>query len=318
LLEVVNTCLTRSFSHVTAVPLNHPLSAAYSDTWKALCARKSPPIEPQYHSDGLSVDLRRDLGHRFGPDLSDTTNSLISNREARLLLQKHLYCELQPRHARFRFKFGNWGTSEDAGLNVGPWISNMALRMLEYPFREMPYPYFEVLLEVLHSLDPSSRAFPLKEESLTLRELMKARKHDPYWTEFNSGETGPVKSIRRKLQAVIEATKLMDIWAQRDPDWIRQYLSTFQSRNGILDKPFLCMMKEINSYPRRTLPRLPETDKATFHRKDMSLGYLRTHGKLEIEWTEYLAEHLELDVETRTLYVYWFGHTSSSSTISRM
>lgn len=71
-------------------------------------------------------------------------------------------------------------------------------------------------------------------------------------------------------------------------------------------------------YRGRTMPSLLETDKATFHRIDMSLGYLRKHGKLKIEWTEYLAEHLQLDVETRYLYVHWLGHTCRSSPIPRM
>lgn len=140
------------------------------------------------------------------------------------MLQKHLYCELQP----------SWATGEDVELDIWPWISNTALRMLKLPFREKPYLYYEVLLEILHSFGPSYRVFPSK-DSFTLRELIEARKHDTHWATIASCETGSVRPIHRALVAVVMVTKLMNIWAPCNEFWVYEYLRAFQSRDGFLD-----------------------------------------------------------------------------------
>ncbi|KAI1626107.1 hypothetical protein EDD37DRAFT_330833 [Exophiala viscosa] len=45
----------------------------------------------------------------------------------------------------------------------------------------------------------------------------------------------------------------------------------------------------------------------------MSLELLRDVGKLRIEWTEFLDQHLRLDVGSATLQIFWFGFSIQAS-----
>ena len=54
---------------------------------------------------------------------------------------------------------------------------------------------------------------------------------------------------------------------------------------------------------------LPRADGISFRSRELNVKTLREIGRLQIEWTEYLDRHLELNVPDMTLRVFWFGST---------
>lgn len=56
-----------------------------------------------------------------------------------------------------------------------------------------------------------------------------------------------------------------------------------------------------------TLPR--SEDSVSFRKLDLNVETLREIGRLKVEWTPYLDQHLQLDVTDLTLYIFWFGTT---------
>jgi hypothetical protein len=57
----------------------------------------------------------------------------------------------------------------------------------------------------------------------------------------------------------------------------------------------------------------PKSDCSSFQCHEMSLELLRRVGKLKLEWTELIDEHLQLDVEDSTLKIFWFGFSVMAS-----
>ncbi|KAE9374904.1 hypothetical protein N431DRAFT_482029 [Stipitochalara longipes BDJ] len=60
-------------------------------------------------------------------------------------------------------------------------------------------------------------------------------------------------------------------------------------------------------------PHQPKSDCSSFQCHEMSLELLQRVGKLKLEWTEFIDEHLLLSVEDSTLKIFWFGFTVMAS-----
>ena len=71
------------------------------------------------------------------------------------------------------------------------------------------------------------------------------------------------------------------------------------------------------SYSDDDLTSNPSSKAENFQCRAMSLELLRKVGKLKIKWTEYITEHLELDIEDSTLKIFWFGFTAMASPLTQ-
>lgn len=59
----------------------------------------------------------------------------------------------------------------------------------------------------------------------------------------------------------------------------------------------------------------PKSENTSFRCHELSLESLTKIGKLKIEWTEFLYEHLVLNTESSTLKVFWFGFAAKACPI---
>ena len=249
---------------------------------------------------------------------------LMENSKLRLEIQREIYYSL----SRWWWSNGSsWTTSEQAirkrgVLDMAPWVALIGMRLPAYRNGEevdkagsadfTRLRILTVLFELPHLCLDSDHYDPQKEgafwaENVTVGQALDQCYHQGIFEEPNIQDLG---AYRNHVAEVIGALGLMDLWHMinfplpRDTDSVDEMRSMRMSE--VVER-----IHDDEDYSHQQ----PRSHHDSFQCHEMSLELLRKVGKLEIEWTEFMDEHLCLDVECSTLKIFWFGFTVKANPI---
>lgn len=252
---------------------------------------------------------------------------LLEKPGVRAIIQKRLLCGL----SRWWWNYDgetNWRVSCRGPLDMGTWVALIGLR-LPGPFsaknglgdslsrrnlRPRELRHIEILLVLLELPYMSAKSNAKKSsqseghfwgETLTvgevldqcyrLRVLSRPKKDD--WQHYY-----------HYIQELLKTLELLALWPTANR--FTPCLDSFRE---------LASMKLSTMWHTSSVNDLPATKPLSkienFQCREMSLEMLRKVGHLEIQWTEYISEHLELDSENSSLKIFWFGFAAMASPI---
>ncbi|KAK4941379.1 hypothetical protein LTR10_018648 [Elasticomyces elasticus] len=122
-----------------------------------------------------------------------------------------------------------------------------------------------------------------------------------------------IEAYREHVGDLIVALRLMNLWSPI-PVYQRPEIGSVSWARSMKMSTLCHRLHKYDFYGQRS----PRCQDSSFRSYEMSLELLRNVGKLRIEWTEFLDDHLRLDVGKVTLKVFWFGFTIQASPIFHM
>lgn len=242
---------------------------------------------------------------------------LLENSKLRLEIQKEIYYSL----SRWWWSNG-WPcgpNSEQAIrkrgiLDMAPWVALIGMRLPEYrngkevnkassaDFTHLRI--LTVLIELPHLGFDSNQYDPQKEgafwaDNVTVGQALDQCYHQGILEEPNTQDIG---AYRNHVAKLISALGLMNLWHFINFRYSRDIDSVEKTRSMRMSE-LVEYIHDDEDYNNQQ----PQSHHDSFQCHEMSLELLRKVGKLEIEWTEFMDEHLCLDVEFSTLKIFWFG-----------
>ncbi|KAL5314237.1 hypothetical protein ACEPPN_018662 [Leptodophora sp. 'Broadleaf-Isolate-01'] len=127
---------------------------------------------------------------------------------------------------------------------------------------------------------------------------------------LNRPGRGDWREYQQQLQTLIRKLELISLWHPVQTYSPFSHVHVVEKILGIkLSKLWQSTWLEVDSQV------YPPSMNDSFRCRDMSLELLRKVGKLKIQWTEYITEHLQLDIESSTLKIFRYGFTAMASPI---
>jgi len=117
-----------------------------------------------------------------------------------------------------------------------------------------------------------------------------------------------IKGFRDNVSDLVLALRLMNVWTSLPIRPVAVVTSVYWVRN--IKVSALCDYFHDYSVNAHQPPRCQDS---SFRSHELGLELLRDVGKLRIEWTEFLDNHLRLDVGSATLKIFWFGFSIQAS-----
>jgi hypothetical protein len=109
-----------------------------------------------------------------------------------------------------------------------------------------------------------------------------------------------------QVKALLDSMELVNLTTYRDLVFTPESYAETELLSMSLQKALDIFSREPPS-KESTLPR--SEDSISFRKLDLNVETLREIGRLKVEWTPYLDQHLQLNVTDLTLHVFWFGTT---------
>lgn len=254
---------------------------------------------------------------------------LLDEPEIRTIVQKKLF---------YGFSRWWWNRYRNSGsarfgrgpLDMGPWIALIGMRLTGYrnagwvdhnirSSKSAEVVHMEIL-QLLLDL-PSISA---KENIENKREI-----EGLFWGE--SITVGQVLNQCYRL-AILERPRRKDwkTYQWHTAELIRT-LETFNLWHKVRDYDPFENMQSIEELARIKLSALwlasyvdcdttsnPSSKVEIFQCRELSLEMLRKVGNLDIQWTDYITEHLELDIEYSIVKIFWFGFAAKACPITHI
>ena len=286
----------------------HSRTRADTDPWKALIN-----IDwDTYFKMGWANQHERDpkLG---GNPVPDIIRYYSDNDDIRLIRQKLLFVGLSRwwwHHGKpFSDEYGHIPST----LDMGPLISLIGMRLASTMNLQITRPSsadvaVRVLIEMLllspqigetNALRVQKSTRALWADSITLGELLDRCYERKVFTQPDAKD---LKSHLEHASYVMNALKLANIWSFISITKLTDATSVDEIRSMSLSDVWL----ETQMDPELE-PPFEKSSNTSFRSRDLCLTTIQNAGKLHIEWTPLLEEHLDINIEDSTLKVFWFG-----------
>ena len=207
-------------------------------------------------------------------------------------------------------------------LDMGPFVALIGMRLHEHWGDNLPLLVpLRVLLVMLNLpirfRDPGRHLFAFRSggdcmhRQVTVGQVLQ-QCYGP--GALKEPDAGDLPAYRKHVERVRRALRLVSLW-EFDEDWLDE-----AEEGGILfrkhsiDELLSMRLSKFWEYPGFTEIDwgLPRSEAASFRTREMSLGMLRKIGKLNIDWTEFIDDHLQLSRESSTLKLFWFGFSANA------
>lgn len=249
---------------------------------------------------------------------------LREDSDLRLCIQKELYYGL----SRWWWSNGRpcWPQSESlthcrGALDMAPWVALIGMRLPGYLNREavdragstdLRRVRILTLLLELPYLCTESPYDPQKEGAFWAEHVAVGQVLDQCYHQglLETPNSSNLSVCRKHVSEIVHAMALMNLW-----HLINRYSPP---SNNSVDEIRCMKMSELCEYihdDEEYGHQPPSSQEFSFQSREMSLELLRKVGKLKIEWTEFLDEHLDLNVEDLTLKIFWFGFSIKANPI---
>ena len=213
--------------------------------------------------------------------------------KARLEAQQDLYYHLT------RWNWGNWPSYCSGIKDTGPWIAIIGMRLQTCSGGDK---CLDVLRALLFCFEPLGKdcTHRISDEKVTIGQALDQCYHRGVLKKPDSKN---LIALKKQARLLMEAMNLISIWHRMNSsDFLVEITSLDAVRNMKITE--LCE----HAYDSEAhVGRPSKSEHYSFESRELSLELLRKTGKLTIQWTDVLDEHLLLDMDQSILKIFWFG-----------